>query len=63
MPKAVYQLLLARQVVVPGDIKQRMDGFVRPNLLAIRAFTRTYDMNLIFVWKPHSNIIFAMPPL
>lgn len=63
MPKAVYQLLLARQVIVPCNIKQRMDGFVSPNLLAIRAFTRTYDMNFIFVWKPHSNIIFAMPPL
>jgi hypothetical protein len=41
MPKAIYQLLLARQVIVPRNIKQRMDGFVSPNLLAIRAFTRT----------------------
>jgi hypothetical protein len=40
MPEAIHQLLLARQVIVPGDIKQRMDGFVRPNLLTIRAFTR-----------------------
>jgi hypothetical protein len=40
MPKAIYQLLLARQVIVPRNIKQRMDGFVSPNLLTIRAFTR-----------------------
>jgi hypothetical protein len=40
-----------------------MDGLVRPHLLTIRSFTSAYDVNLIFVWKEHSNTIFAVTPL
>jgi hypothetical protein len=59
----IYKLLIAAKVIVTSDVKHCVDRLMRPHLLPVCAFTRTYDVYLVFVWKPHSNTIFAMTPL
>jgi hypothetical protein len=48
---------------VTSDVEHRVNRLMRPHLLPVCAFTRTYDVYLVFVWKPHSNTIFAVTPL
>jgi hypothetical protein len=59
----IYKLLIARKVWVTSDIEHGVGRLMCPHLLPVCAFTRTYDVYLVFVWKPHSNTIFAVTPL
>lgn len=63
MPQPIHELLVFRKIGMTGHVKHGMGRLVRPYLLAIRAFTGTYNMNLILIWKPHSNTILAVSPL
>jgi hypothetical protein len=59
----IHKLLIATKVIMTSDVKHCVDCLMRPHLLPVCAFTRTYDMYLVLVWKPHSNTIFAVTPL
>ena len=62
MPEAVNELLVARQIVVPANVKDRVYRFMAERLLAQRAFQRGNDVDAVCVGKPYPDAILAVSP-